>query len=503
MDAPGRPPLKPTPDATGVSRSGRVRKKSSKLTDFESPDEIDTRFKRKTDRPPKPPPPPPPPHHHHHHHHHTPVKAPKSLPSGMGEHTFEDSDSYMDEEMIEVKDEPLEMEDWGDEDVEEEDDEDDVEEVGGGGDPLQVDEDSTDMPRETSSYSQIIQTQASFGSLKQTIQQCYNPSENQSIDESTIKYKGRSSLKQYMPMKPIKRGYKAWVRADMKKKEEEKEEEEEKKKEEKEEEKEKKEEEKEEEEEKKKEEKEEEKEKEEEEKEWLYIIYADNFFSSVGLVKTLEDKGVGYCGTIRSNRKHMPKFSAEGQFEWKMERTGISCTKWMDSKAVFLISNMHDPTQTTHVPRKHKDGSIQNVETPAIIKDYCKHMGCVNKCDMLKSLYEMNRKSRKWWHRIFFHYMDVTVVNALVIYQQIASEENAKLKGFKLDIAAGLIGVKGLTGSDETGKRNLIPTENPNNKKKSKENVPLAIRLDQAKHIPELSQTFRRCNNCTYEERAT
>ena len=38
---------------SGISRSGRVRKKSSKLTDFESPDEIDTRFKRRTDRPQK------------------------------------------------------------------------------------------------------------------------------------------------------------------------------------------------------------------------------------------------------------------------------------------------------------------------------------------------------------------------------------------------------------------------------------------------------------------
>nr|CAD7601334.1 unnamed protein product [Timema genevievae] len=34
-------------EVTGVSRSGRVRKKSSKLMDFESPDEIDNRYKRK------------------------------------------------------------------------------------------------------------------------------------------------------------------------------------------------------------------------------------------------------------------------------------------------------------------------------------------------------------------------------------------------------------------------------------------------------------------------
>ena len=35
-----------------------------------------------------------------------------------------------------------------------------------------------------------------------------------SIDESMIPFKGRSSLKQYMLMKPIKRGYKIWCLAD-------------------------------------------------------------------------------------------------------------------------------------------------------------------------------------------------------------------------------------------------------------------------------------------------
>ncbi|KAG8227417.1 hypothetical protein J437_LFUL000426 [Ladona fulva] len=37
-------------EVTGVSRSGRVRKKSSKLTDFESPDEIDPRYRRRVER---------------------------------------------------------------------------------------------------------------------------------------------------------------------------------------------------------------------------------------------------------------------------------------------------------------------------------------------------------------------------------------------------------------------------------------------------------------------
>ena len=42
----------------------------------------------------------------------------------------------------------------------------------------------------------------------------YNSGRDQSIDEAMVPYKGRSSLKQYMPKKLIKWGFKVWVRAE-------------------------------------------------------------------------------------------------------------------------------------------------------------------------------------------------------------------------------------------------------------------------------------------------
>ena len=42
----------------------------------------------------------------------------------------------------------------------------------------------------------------------------YNPHCENSVDEAMIRFKGRSTLKQYMPKKPTKRGLKVWVRAD-------------------------------------------------------------------------------------------------------------------------------------------------------------------------------------------------------------------------------------------------------------------------------------------------
>jgi hypothetical protein len=42
----------------------------------------------------------------------------------------------------------------------------------------------------------------------------YHPHREISIDEAMIAFKGRSSIKQYMPMKPTKRGFKMWSSCD-------------------------------------------------------------------------------------------------------------------------------------------------------------------------------------------------------------------------------------------------------------------------------------------------
>ena len=42
------------------------------------------------------------------------------------------------------------------------------------------------------------------------------PHRENSIDEAMVGFKGRSSLKQYVPKKPTKRGIKVWCRSDSK-----------------------------------------------------------------------------------------------------------------------------------------------------------------------------------------------------------------------------------------------------------------------------------------------
>ena len=50
--------------------------------------------------------------------------------------------------------------------------------------------------------------------LSSKFETLYEPSKHVAVDEAMIKFQGRSSLKQYTPQKPIKRGIKVWVLGD-------------------------------------------------------------------------------------------------------------------------------------------------------------------------------------------------------------------------------------------------------------------------------------------------
>ncbi len=144
--------------------------------------------------------------------------------------------------------------------------------------------------------------------VRETCLSNYSPNRDNSIDEAIIKFKGRSSIKQYMPKKPIKRGIKAWVRADsgngyvcdfqiycgksdgngtnlgaqvvtslsetLKHK--------------------------------------------------YYHLYFDNFFSSVELMENLYKDGIYSCGTVRKDRKGLPKSVVNTKQSMQMEQN--TCT---------------------------------------------------------------------------------------------------------------------------------------------------------------------------------
>ena len=65
-------------------------------------------------------------------------------------------------------------------------------------------------------YNRLGKVRPIFIHLNNKFSSLFTPGRDQSIDEAMVPFKGCSSMKQYMPKKPIKRGFKIWMRAESK-----------------------------------------------------------------------------------------------------------------------------------------------------------------------------------------------------------------------------------------------------------------------------------------------
>ena len=68
--------------------------------------------------------------------------------------------------------------------------------------------------RGTAGHDRLGKVRPVIDHMSQKFAEVYNPHMEVSVDEAMIKFQGRSSLKQYMPKKPVKRGIKVWVLGD-------------------------------------------------------------------------------------------------------------------------------------------------------------------------------------------------------------------------------------------------------------------------------------------------
>lgn len=73
---------------------------------------------------------------------------------------------------------------------------------------------STLAPRASPQYDRLGKVRPILEYLETRFSVVFTPGQDLAVDEAMIKFQGRSSIKQFMPMKPIKRGIKVWVLAD-------------------------------------------------------------------------------------------------------------------------------------------------------------------------------------------------------------------------------------------------------------------------------------------------
>lgn len=280
----------------------------------------------------------------------------------------------------------------------------------------------------------------------------YTPSRNLSLDESMISYKGRNRFKMYMPNKPTRFGFKAYVVADacsgfaLS---------------------------------------------------WEmhsftknnpfslrdtiirllapyrnsgFFVYMDRFYTSPEIVAELAQQGINVCGTVLSARLCLPDsvredintlnhleykhFKAENQ-RFAVLRDG--------SKFVYLLSSFHgnfavESMRTLRKRERKKDPTAamlgvtkRKVVIPQMIVDYNKYMGGVDRLDQCISTYCYAPRTLKWQMRVFYYFLDIAMFNSYVIYKKKQQEAKRKSflthKEFRIEVIRSLIGINKLTSA--------------------------------------------------------
>ena len=187
-------------------------------------------------------------------------------------------------------------------------------------------------------------------------------------------------------------------------------------------------------------------------------IYADNFFTSIGLVEYLKaNVGCRYVGTARENRIGIPplksnkemnkKSFSRGDYDYATSN-GILALRWKDNKNVTILSSDAGVEPMKKVKRYDRNTKKKlEVNCPSVIREYNGKMGGIDKSDMLTHLYKTPMRARRWYMRLFGYSLDLSVSNAWLLYKRdckALGEKPMGLKAFRLEISSFARGVKTL-----------------------------------------------------------
>ncbi|XP_063227539.1 piggyBac transposable element-derived protein 4-like [Bacillus rossius redtenbacheri] len=343
-------------------------------------------------------------------------------------------------------------------------------------------------------YDKLYKIRPVFSVLRSKFVALYTPSSCHSIDECMILFKGRSCMKQYMPLKPIKRGYKVWARCDP-----------------------------------------------------LTgfmsdfdfytgkgtevheqalgstlgsrvvtklcsslfgsqqptLIVFDNFFTSVELLEILYQKNLSAVGTVRQNRRDLPPLLkkknklAKGEHVYSV-KAFVCAIQWKDNRHVNILSSAHNPQDIVEVKRTQNDGTRTLVKCPKAVRDYTMYMRGVDRFDQIRATYTVSRRSRKWWHRIFYFLVDAALVNSFILYTLSGDRGQISCKHLDYHISVA----KHLIGNFSSRKRKGPISANYLKKRFHKDGKPLGVPLETrfsnvGVHLPVELASFRRCRLCS------
>ena len=150
-------------------------------------------------------------------------------------------------------------------------------------------------------------------------------------------------------------------------------------------------------------------------------LFCDNYYSSPRLFMDLWYLGTGATGTVRPNGKGIPtsvkNFKLQNRGDTATFHYGpLTCVKYKDAKDVYLIST----TETSENVATGRRDFHTNEEKmrPSVVKVYDEKMGAVDRNNQMIENYKLCLKTMKWWKKLFFHMINIAIVNSYILYKE-------------------------------------------------------------------------------------
>ncbi len=116
-----------------------------------------------------------------------------------------------------------------------------------------------------------------------------------------------------------------------------------------------------------------------------------------------------------------------------VQSDNVGATAWIDTKVVMMMYSSCDPTMSSTVLRRKKDGTRDLVTCPVAIKVYNEKMGGVDRGDQLRGYYQVRMKCRKVYKYIYNFLFDVAITNAFIIHHLSHPNSKQKINDIKLN----------------------------------------------------------------------
>ncbi len=116
-----------------------------------------------------------------------------------------------------------------------------------------------------------------------------------------------------------------------------------------------------------------------------------------------------------------------------IRESDVLILQWIDNKPVSLVTSIDSANDRVVAKRRTKKRGVYQelqVDQPYAVHRYNQYMNGVDRSDQMLACHNVIRKCRRWWKVLFFHLIDIAVVNGFILFQRHRSSDpdNAALQ---------------------------------------------------------------------------